>query len=76
MYPTSVGAIPQLQGRLSETHFPRAERMARSLVTLPTHPLVTARDRHRISAAVNAAQDGASRVSAPGEAVAHVSGRL
>ena len=55
MYPTSVGAIPQLQGRLSHTRFDRAEHLAESLVTLPTHPLVTDKDRQRISAAVNAA---------------------
>jgi dTDP-4-amino-4,6-dideoxygalactose transaminase len=55
MYPTSVGAIPQLQGKLSETRFPQAERLASTLVTLPTHALVTESDRTRICAAVNAA---------------------
>jgi dTDP-4-amino-4,6-dideoxygalactose transaminase len=55
MYPTSVGAIPQLQGRLCRTRFDRAERLAESLVTLPTHPMVSDKDRQRISVAVNAA---------------------
>jgi dTDP-4-amino-4,6-dideoxygalactose transaminase len=58
MYPTTVGAIPELQGKLSETRFPRAERLASTLVTLPTHALVTGRDRARICAAVNSAVGG------------------
>jgi dTDP-4-amino-4,6-dideoxygalactose transaminase len=77
MYPASVGAIPQLQGRLGEYHFPRAERMARTLVTLPTHPLVTIADRERICAAVKAVQDHASEIrTTTGGEVVHMTGRL
>ena len=53
MYPATVAAIPQLTGRLRETSFPRAEAVAASLVTLPTHPLVTEVDRARICALLN-----------------------
>jgi len=59
MYPTSVGAIPQLSGHLREYDFPRAERIAQSLVTLPTHPLVSDKDRQRICALVNAVETSA-----------------
>ena len=52
MYPATVAAIPQLAGRLPATHFPRAEALAASLVTLPTHPLVREDDRARICALV------------------------
>ena len=77
MYPTSVGAIPQLHGRLTEYQFPRAERMARTLVTLPTHPLVTASDRERICAAVNAIQDDAAEPrTTRGGQVVHMTGRV
>jgi perosamine synthetase len=54
MYPASVGAIPQIRTLLSEHRFPEAERVAASLVTLPTHPLLTDRDRRRICEVVNA----------------------
>ena len=55
MYPTSVGAIPELQGCLRETRFPEAERVCRSLLTLPTHPLLSEGDLLRISDIINAA---------------------
>jgi perosamine synthetase len=54
MYPASVGAIPQIRHLLSEHRFPEAERVAASLVTLPTHPLLTERDRRRVCELVNA----------------------
>ena len=77
MYPASVGAIPQLRGRLSECDFPRSERVARSLVTLPTHPFVTAGDRARICEAVNSVLDQAPGIhEATGHPVAHMSGGL
>ena len=76
MYPTSVGAIAQLAGRLDEYHFPRAERVARTLVTLPTHPLVKTRDRERISDVVNAVQSQATELRATTPEVAHLTGRL
>jgi hypothetical protein len=52
MYPATVSPIPQIAPRL-ETRFPRAEYLARCLVTLPTHSLVTAADRERICSLVN-----------------------
>lgn len=55
MYPGTIGTIPQLQGRLSERVFPRAERVAATLVTLPTHPLLTAADRDEVRAVIGAA---------------------
>jgi dTDP-4-amino-4,6-dideoxygalactose transaminase len=53
MYPGTVARIPQLSGMLAETRFPRAEAVADSLVTLPTHPLVSERDRAKICALMN-----------------------
>jgi dTDP-4-amino-4,6-dideoxygalactose transaminase len=53
MYPATVAAIPQLGGRLPQISFPRAEAVASTLVTLPTHPLVTEADRAVICARVN-----------------------
>jgi dTDP-4-amino-4,6-dideoxygalactose transaminase len=77
MYPTSVGAIRQLRGRLAEYDFPRADAVARSLVTLPTHPLVTARDRERICAAVKTVMDHSRGISATTRpAIAQMTSRL
>lgn len=53
MYPASVCAIPQLASSLGRMSVPNADRLARTLVTLPTHPLVTPIDRERIVAMVN-----------------------
>lgn len=53
MYPRSVGAIPELRSRLTSREFPEAERIAAALITLPTHPLLTDRDRARVCAVVN-----------------------
>jgi len=55
MYPSSIGRIPQLQHQLTTTEFPHAERAARTLVTLPTHPLLSDGDLARICELVNAA---------------------
>ena len=53
MYPDTVASIPQLAGHLPAGRFPRAEEIATTLVTLPTHPLVSNSDRSRICALVN-----------------------
>jgi dTDP-4-amino-4,6-dideoxygalactose transaminase len=53
MYPATVASIPQLAGHLTDTSFPHAEAVAERLVTLPTHPLVSASDRARVCALVN-----------------------
>lgn len=55
MYPATVGRIPQLAGRLTESVFRQAEEVAASLVTLPTHPLLTRTDLETICGFVNAA---------------------
>ena len=55
MYPATVAAIPQLSGRFWDSQFPQAEAVADSLVTLPTHPLVSDRDRSAICSLINSA---------------------
>jgi perosamine synthetase len=70
MYPASVGAIPQIRGMLSQHRFPEADRVAASLVTLPTHPLLTDQDRRRICDIMNAsAADSLATVHDEGMAV-------
>jgi hypothetical protein len=64
MYPTSIGAIPELADRLAQKSFPEAEYVASSLVTLPTHPLLSRDDLARIAELANNAMRGASRVPA------------
>jgi dTDP-4-amino-4,6-dideoxygalactose transaminase len=54
MYPGSLAAIPELGKWLAGERYPEADRVAATLVTLPTHPLVTDRDRRRIAGIVNA----------------------
>jgi len=60
MYPDTVAGITQLRGRFDGLRFPEAERVAASLITLPTHPLVSGTDRTRIVALVNDAFEHAS----------------
>jgi perosamine synthetase len=60
MYPDTVAGIPQLQGRFAGRSFPRATRLVRSLVTLPTHPLLEPRDLKMICSMLN---DVSSRCS-------------
>lgn len=48
MYPTSVDEIPELQPHLRKGDCPQAREVARRLITLPTHHLVTAADREKI----------------------------
>jgi hypothetical protein len=77
MYPTSIGAVRQLRGRLREYDFPRADAVARSLITLPTHPLVTARDRERICAAVRTVVDRTPGIAATARpTIAQMTSRL
>lgn len=65
MYADTVVGISQLKGKLDETRFPRAEAIAERLVTLPTTPLVTGRDRERICRLVNrcAARGAEARIA-------------
>jgi dTDP-4-amino-4,6-dideoxygalactose transaminase len=53
MYPATIARIPQLAGQFADASFPRADAVADRLVTLPTHALVSARDRARVCAVVN-----------------------
>jgi perosamine synthetase len=55
LYPTTVAGIRQLEGRLARRTFPKASRLASSLVTLPTHPLVSDINRTTICQYINAA---------------------
>jgi dTDP-4-amino-4,6-dideoxygalactose transaminase len=50
MYPSAITEIPELQPRLAANAVPcrEAERMAASLMTLPTHPLVEPSDLENI----------------------------
>jgi len=49
-YPTTIQAIPELQGRIAARSCPGAETVVDRLVTLPTHMYVTDRDRRKIEA--------------------------
>jgi dTDP-4-amino-4,6-dideoxygalactose transaminase len=57
MYPSSVGRIAQLKGRLACTEFPESERVAAGLVTLPTHEMLTPGDLVQICGLVNGAAE-------------------
>lgn len=48
MYPESVNRIEQLRRHFAGSEFPGAERIAGTLMTLPTHVYLTAEDRARI----------------------------
>jgi len=48
VYPQAIGDIDVLQGHCSGGPYPQARHLVRRLLTLPIHPLVTARDRQRI----------------------------
>ena len=52
MYPEPVHRIPGVSAHLAErsADLPGADRLARSLLTLPTHPFATAKHRERIAA--------------------------
>jgi hypothetical protein len=49
-YPTSIGALGQIAGRLVESkgRWPGAEALVRQLVTLPTHSQLKAREREEL----------------------------
>jgi dTDP-4-amino-4,6-dideoxygalactose transaminase len=53
MYPDTLAAIPQVRPLLSSFSYPHAERVAATLVTLPTHPLMSERDRAAVCAIVS-----------------------
>jgi dTDP-4-amino-4,6-dideoxygalactose transaminase len=47
-YPEAIHRIPALRKHFQGQAFPEADRWARQLVTLPTHPLLSVRDRQKI----------------------------
>jgi dTDP-4-amino-4,6-dideoxygalactose transaminase len=49
VYPTSINAIPELNGKIVGGAFPVAESCARELVTLPTHGYLTEDDITEVS---------------------------
>lgn len=57
VYPQAIGDIAALQGRCSGGPCPQARLLVRRLLTLPVHPLVSARDRRRIARLFAAEKD-------------------
>jgi dTDP-4-amino-4,6-dideoxygalactose transaminase len=51
-YPTPISEIPELRATFTGEQFPAARRIADTLLTLPTHPWVSRRDRLAIAACV------------------------
>ena len=49
MYPTPINEIQEISWAFNGSRFPWAERVAETLVTFPTHELVSERDRRAIS---------------------------
>ena len=47
-YPTPVNEIPELRGAFHGEHFPSARHVADTLLTLPTHQWLSARDKRAI----------------------------
>jgi dTDP-4-amino-4,6-dideoxygalactose transaminase len=47
-YPDSIDGIDELKGDLRGQSYPEAKGLAKRLLTLPVHPLLSARDRNRI----------------------------
>lgn len=56
MYPRTIGCIPELPGQrlCNPGSFPGAEEIVKRLVTVPTHPYVSAGDRDNIVCAIQA----------------------
>ncbi|MBZ0155104.1 MAG: DegT/DnrJ/EryC1/StrS family aminotransferase [Alphaproteobacteria bacterium] len=48
MYPCPVNEISEIREQFSGRTFPSAKKAAETLVTLPTHPLLSARDREAL----------------------------
>jgi perosamine synthetase len=77
MYPGSINRITELQDHFAGSEYPGAERIAATLFTLPTHVLLTDRDRRAVC-------EGLRRIgirkSNPGtfpvEASAYAAGRI
>lgn len=48
LYPDSIDRIDQLKGKFKPDTCPTARRLAKTLITLPTHPLISPADQRRI----------------------------
>ena len=48
MYPDSIDGIEQLDGQVLKGSYPAARKLAQTLLTLPTHPLISLKDQERI----------------------------
>jgi len=48
MYPTAINAIEELRATVGGQNAPAAERVAERLLTLPTHHLLTDRDKRAV----------------------------
>ena len=48
MYPDSIDAIAQLEDQVIRGNYPAARKLAQTLLTLPTHPLISAKDQKRV----------------------------
>jgi perosamine synthetase len=49
MYPASINRIPEISPGFNGQHFPAAEKVAETLLTLPTHHFVSEQDQQAIS---------------------------
>jgi len=52
-YPDSIDGIPELKDQFRNEDFPFAKEIVKKLITLPTHSLVTQKDRNKIAALIN-----------------------
>ena len=62
MYPAAVHQIAELRARFQTAAYPEADRVAASLVTLPTHPLVSDKDRERVCRLISSALDAQAAI--------------
>jgi dTDP-4-amino-4,6-dideoxygalactose transaminase len=53
MYPASVNGIYEIQESFVNTSYPSSENIAKTLVTLPTHPMVNRSHRAILCARIN-----------------------
>ena len=52
-YPDSIDGIKELKDQFKNEDFPSAKEIVKKLITLPTHSLVTQKDRDKIAALIN-----------------------
>jgi dTDP-4-amino-4,6-dideoxygalactose transaminase len=55
-YPTSIDEIPEIRPLIDGQRFPSARRVAATLVTIPTHHWLSAKDKQDIAALLGAAR--------------------